>query len=167
VIFSIALLLIFDNAKFMNYFAYKNQLNLNPTDVILIPMKSFITLLFLLLAAINSACSNSVDIITIRISSLHDSKIFLASMRGDAYKIIDTAELKNNVCTFSMSAQNNLGVYKIIPEASLMQSRRNTPLNSIDIIITMKTSALKLSIPGFGIAWLSWNQRKTRYIMIF
>ena len=73
-------------------------------------MKCFIQILFLLLTALSAALGNSGYTITIRLSKLPDSKIFLASLKGDAYKITDTAEIKDNVCVFSIGDNAHPGM---------------------------------------------------------
>src|SRR4030066_72748 len=70
-------------------------------------MKYCICILFLHLATLSAAFSNSGYTLTMQLSGIPDSKNFLASIRGDAYKIIDTAELKNKVY-FSFLKQESL-----------------------------------------------------------
>jgi thiol-disulfide isomerase/thioredoxin len=81
------------------------------------------------------------------LSKLSDSKIFLASLKGDAYKIIDTSELKNSLCAFSFSDKAQPGIYRIIPETSLSQSRRNAPMNTLDIIFNRENASIKTVYP--------------------
>jgi thiol-disulfide isomerase/thioredoxin len=110
-------------------------------------MKYFIPILFLPFAVFSTAYTNSGYTLAIQISKLPDSKIFLASLRGDAYMIIDTAELKNSVCSFSFSDKTQTGMYRIIPETSLNQSRRNATMNTLDIIFNHEDISIKMVYP--------------------
>jgi len=110
-------------------------------------MRYFITLLCFHLIILSSCSSETGFTITSHISGLPDSKIFLASIRGDAYKIIDTAYLKKGVCIFSISNKIQTGMLKIIPEASLKQESRNKTLNYIDIIFNNENVNLKSVYP--------------------
>ncbi|MBN1415390.1 MAG: redoxin domain-containing protein [Bacteroidales bacterium] len=110
-------------------------------------MKFVTALFFLLFAALSTACSDTGYILTVKISRLPDSKVFLATMRGDAYKIIDTAELKDGLCKFNLSVMNQPGMYKIIPEISFSQGYRNAPLNDLDIIINREDVVVRTVYP--------------------
>jgi thiol-disulfide isomerase/thioredoxin len=110
-------------------------------------MRYLITLFCYHCVILSAYSTDTVLTITCHISSLPDSKVFLASVRGDAYKIIDTAELKNGVCIFSFPDNTQTGMYKIIPETSLSQSRRNVPLKSLDVIFNSENISLKTVYP--------------------
>jgi hypothetical protein len=106
-------------------------------------MKNLITHILLIFAMLGAACTNNQYNITIKISGLSDSRIFLASLRGDAYKIIDTAELKNETCRFSLPMNHETGMYRIIPEMLLSRGGRNAPNESLDIICNHENIQLK------------------------
>jgi len=110
-------------------------------------MKNCIPVFFFFFAVHPAAFSNSGYTLDIRFSQLPDSKVFLASIRGDAYKIIDTAYLKNNVCSFLLSDHAQPGMYRIIPENATGQGRRNAPVNTIDVIFNRENISLKTVNP--------------------
>ena len=110
-------------------------------------MKYFITLFTFTFAVLSAGFSNAGYTLAIRLDKLPDSKVFLASLRGDAYKIIDTAELKNSVCAFVLSANAQPGMYRIIPENALSQVRRNAPMSTVDIIFNREDVNIKTVYP--------------------
>jgi thiol-disulfide isomerase/thioredoxin len=110
-------------------------------------VKYFISIVFLHIAVLTAAFSNSGYTLSVRLSKLPDSKIFLASVRGDAYKIIDTAELRNSVCKFLLSDNAQPGIYRIIPETAPGQGRHNGPVNTIDVIFNRENISIKTVYP--------------------
>ena len=128
-------------------------------------MKYFITIFILTFAVLSAVFSNSGYTLAIRLAKLPDSKVFLASLRGDAYKIIDTAELKNSVCTFVLSDNAQPGMYRIIPENALSQGRRNTPMNTVDIILNREDVNIKTVYPWLqdSLIILESNENKAYY----
>jgi peroxiredoxin len=110
-------------------------------------MRSLIILLYLHFALLFSVFAGSGYTITIRLSRLPDSRVFLASIRGDAFKIIDTADLKNNLCTFTMSDYAQPGMYRILPENALSQSRRNAPTSTLDFIFNHENVSIQTVFP--------------------
>jgi len=128
-------------------------------------MKYFITIYILTFACLSAVFSNSGYTLDIRLSRLPDSKIFLASLRGDAFKIIDTAELKNSVCAFFLSDNAQPGMYRIIPENALIQGRRNTPMNTVDIIFNREDVRIQSVYPWIqdSLVILESNENKAYY----
>jgi thiol-disulfide isomerase/thioredoxin len=109
-------------------------------------MKSIPVLFFQLFVLFNTIFAADYKI-SVSISNLTDTRIYLASLRGDAYKIMDTAEIKDNMYCFTLPDNQPSGMYRIIPEAVLNPGRRNAPMNTLDFIFNRENVVLKTVYP--------------------
>ena len=110
-------------------------------------MKYFISLFLFLAVTLSATFSKANYTLTGSLSNLPNSKVFLASIKGDAYKIIDTVEMKAGTFIFNLPDDIQTGMLKIIPEISFKQNRQNTPPNSLDIIFNHENISLKTKYP--------------------